>query len=62
MLLSIIVPTKNNDDTIGACLESITGQMSQDMELIVVDNHSTDSTISVANRYTKNVFVFGLGL
>ncbi len=59
MLLSIIVPTKNNDDTIGACLESITGQMSQDMELIVVDNHSTDSTIFVANRYTKNVFVFG---
>lgn len=57
--ISIIVPTKNSGRTLPACLESIKQQTSADIELIVVDNSSTDDTQAIARTYTEQVFTKG---
>lgn len=58
-LVTVIVPTRNNEPTISACLYSITQQTYQSIELIVVDNKSSDSTKSIARSYTSHVYDHG---
>src|SRR5262245_48197635 len=59
-LVSVIVTTKNNTATLDDCLKSIVKQQSyRPIELIVVDNFSTDDTQEIAKKYTSNVFVKG---
>lgn len=58
-LVSVIVTTKNNHATLDACLHSIEQQRYQNVELIVVDNHSDDDTCDIARRYTKHVYLGG---
>jgi glycosyltransferase involved in cell wall biosynthesis len=55
-LVSIIVPTFNSSMTIDACLKSINNQTYENIELIIVDNNSTDDTKIIAEKYTKNVY------
>lgn len=61
--LTIVVPTKNAGRTIEACLVSIANQTLDarldKIDLIVVDNHSTDDTQAVANQYANTVIVAG---
>lgn len=49
--MSVIVPTKNVERTIESCLRSITGQSWGAIELVVVDNFSTDRTFEIAQQY-----------
>lgn len=58
-LVSVIVTTRNNADTLTACLRSIMRQSYEHIELIVVDNHSTDQTLEIAKRFTSAVFTKG---
>lgn len=58
-LVSVIVTTRNNHATLDACLRSIVAQRYQPIELLVVDNHSTDDTKHIAARYTTRVFNTG---
>ncbi len=58
-LVSVIVPTKNSAPTLRACLQSIADQTYDRIELIVVDNHSTDDTLDIAKQFTKNVYTKG---
>ncbi|MEX2055026.1 MAG: glycosyltransferase family A protein, partial [Candidatus Andersenbacteria bacterium] len=58
-LVSIIVPTKNSAQFLGRCLQSIKEQTYQNIELIVVDNSSTDATQEIARKYTDKVFTKG---
>lgn len=58
-LVSVIVPTRNSGRFLAACLESIKSQSYPDIELIVVDNHSTDGTPDLARRFTNKVFTWG---
>lgn len=55
-LVSIIVPTRNSQEFIEACLKSIKEQSYENIELIVVDNNSTDKTKEIAKKYTQLVF------
>ncbi len=49
--VSIIMPTFNRADTIGLAIESVLRQNSNDWELIIVDNESTDDTKQVVQAY-----------
>ena len=58
-LVSIIIPTRNSAQFLGACLTSIINQTYKNIEMIVVDNNSTDKTKEIAKKYTKNIFNIG---
>lgn len=52
--LSIVIPAYNIEGYIGKCLDSVLGQTFQDMEIIVVDDGSTDRTPEILDQYAKN--------
>jgi glycosyltransferase involved in cell wall biosynthesis len=49
--LSAIIPALNAAATIARCLDAITAQASDDVEIIVVDDGSTDNTFEIASSY-----------
>ena len=57
MKLSIIIPIYNVEDTLRRCLESVLGQMDDRMEVIIVDDGSTDTsglTAGLSARPTRD--------
>jgi glycosyltransferase involved in cell wall biosynthesis len=58
-IVSVIIPTKNSSRTLEECLSSIKSQSYSAIELIVVDNFSTDNTLSIAKKYTQHVYSKG---
>lgn len=60
MLLSIIIPTKNEEKYLPILVESIKKQTFRDCEIIVADNDSADSTRLVAERFGCRVTGGGL--
>src|SRR3989304_6421806 len=58
-LVSITVPTFNEQLNIKRCLRSILAQDYKNIELIVVDNFSKDKTLAIAQKYTKKCYSFG---
>lgn len=50
-LVSVIVPAYNEEKVIGRCVESILASRYPRLELILVDDGSTDHTLSVMRRY-----------
>ena len=58
-LVSIIITTKNSSEFLDVCLQSIKNQTYKNIELIVVDNFSTDKTVEIAKKYTDKIFVKG---
>jgi glycosyltransferase involved in cell wall biosynthesis len=57
-LVSVIIPTKNSSKTLTRCCNSIKNQDYENIEIIVVDNHSTDNTLEVAKQYTNAIYTF----
>ena len=55
-LVSVIIPTKNSSQFLEECLLSIKDQTYKNIEIIVVDNNSTDNTKKIARKYTDKVF------
>jgi glycosyltransferase involved in cell wall biosynthesis len=60
-LVSVIVPTYNNQQTIAICLESICQQTYKSIEIIIIDGGSTDRTVDICNRYADTVLETNLG-
>jgi glycosyltransferase involved in cell wall biosynthesis len=52
MNISIVIPVYNEGAHLDACLQAIAVQTVQPLEVIVVDNNSTDDTAAVAKRYS----------
>ncbi len=55
-LVSVVITTKNESRNIRNCLDSIRAQTYSPIEIIVVDNQSTDDTKSIAREYTDKVY------
>ena len=53
MKISIIVAAYNIEEYLSRCLDSIIGQTYKDLEIIVVDDGSTDSTGVIADSYAQ---------
>jgi len=55
--LTVIVPARNEQECLGACLESLVSQseeifkLGEDWELVVVDDHSSDRTAEIARGF-----------
>lgn len=52
-LVSVIVPVYKTEDTVAACLESITAQTEKNIEIIVVDDGSPDRTCEIVETYIE---------
>jgi glycosyltransferase involved in cell wall biosynthesis len=60
MKLSIIIPTKNEEEYLPKLLESIKKQTFTDYEIIVSDNGSKDKTKEIAKKYGCKIVKGGL--
>jgi arabinofuranan 3-O-arabinosyltransferase len=58
-LVSVVVTTRDVERTVDACLRSIRGQDYQPLELVLVDNASTDRTVEVAQQHADVVLSAG---
>ncbi len=58
-LVSVVVPTKNSEQTIEKCLMSLKKQTYRNVEIIVVDNFSKDKTRDIAEKYGAKIFLKG---
>ena len=52
--VSVIVPVFNGGDVLGECLDSLLAQTMRDIEVIVIDDGSTDDTEAVCDRYSAS--------
>ena len=50
-LVSVIIPTYNHANFLGKALESVIHQTYNNWEAIVIDNHSTDETNKVIDKF-----------
>lgn len=57
--ISIIITTKNEEAVIRACLASIRSQTYKHVEIILIDNGSTDSTRTIAKEFTSKIYIKG---
>ena len=53
--ISCIVPVYNSERYLAEALDSILNQTSQNLDVIVVDDGSTDGTEAVARRYSERI-------
>ncbi len=51
--LSVIVPIYNAEDSLKRCIESIIGQKYNNLEIILVDDGSTDNSLEICKEYAK---------
>jgi glycosyltransferase involved in cell wall biosynthesis len=52
--LSVIIPARNEAEDLGAALRSVLDQAAVGMEVLVVDDHSTDQTGAIANSIARD--------
>lgn len=50
-LVSVIIPTYNRGELISAALDSVINQTYKELEIIIVDDNSSDNTFNVVEKY-----------
>jgi glycosyltransferase involved in cell wall biosynthesis len=59
-LISIIIPTLNSEKVISSALESLICQSYKNIEILVIDGNSTDSTVEKVHAFAdRRIKVFG---
>lgn len=58
-LASVIITTRNSASTMEPLLQSIKDQSYKNLEIIVVDNKSSDDTVRISKKFTKSVYQYG---
>ena len=51
--LSILIPAYNVERWLPRCLNSILSQVEDDIEIVIVDDGSTDTTLQCANEFAE---------
>jgi glycosyltransferase involved in cell wall biosynthesis len=57
-VVSICIPNYNNARYLEACIESALSQTYPDIEVVLVDDNSTDDSFAIAKKYANKVRVF----
>ncbi len=58
-MISIVIPTYNAAKFMPNLLDSIFKQVTDDMEVVIVDDCSTDNTVEIVNKYPARVIQLG---
>ncbi|HPI71773.1 MAG TPA: glycosyltransferase family 2 protein [bacterium] len=56
-LVSVVIPTFNRADLLPAAIDSVLGQTYERLEILVVDDGSTDHTMEVLRPYADRIRV-----
>jgi chlorobactene glucosyltransferase len=59
-LISVCVPARNEELNLPTCIEAVLAQNYPSFELIVLDDHSTDTTPEILKRFSKDPHLHGL--
>lgn len=54
-LVSVVIPLYNGEQYIGPCLDNMMAQSYENLEIIVVDDGSTDRSAEIARKYPVNL-------
>ncbi|MEE0960670.1 MAG: glycosyltransferase family 2 protein [Lachnospiraceae bacterium] len=52
-LITVIIPVYNSEQTIARCIESVINQTYRELEIIIVNDGSTDNTLYICAEYAK---------
>ncbi len=55
--VTVVIPVRNGADTLNECLDAILSDAKDDLEIIVVDDCSTDGSVDIAERHGVRVVV-----
>lgn len=53
-LISVVIPVYNSDKYIGECLDSILNQSYRNLDIIIIDDGSSDKSFKICSRYQEN--------
>jgi len=58
-LVSIVIPSRNSEQTIERCLESVERQTYGNVEIVLIDNYSNDKTREIGKRFGARIYLKG---
>lgn len=54
MLVSVIIPVYNVEAYLSQCLDSVVNQTYSNLEIVLINDGSTDNSLAIANKYAAN--------
>ena len=55
--VSIVVPVYNKEKDVKKCINSLVKQSYRDIEIVIIDDGSTDNSYDICNKYAKRDLV-----